>query len=532
MKTLQDLLFSLPFTTVYPLTKIGETPVSYDRLSFDPYSETEAQEMIVYLPFRRPGRDALTEDDMLQLMQMAAVKAVLIYHPEPLPAEEGYQDVYELFEVPVVRLGVPLTEDPAVGAANPNFRLLQDTEQATAALLYERIDALQTATGQPVTLLDETFKVIKGPESDAPDLHGTWAQHLIQSRSRWLQRYYFHPESFVREAAGQTIPLSCFPVYVQEEVKGFVITPLTHTPWYRQLFDYYALLLSLVMQEERKMEEVNGTFKHHFLHDLLYNNFKHEQALRDQARTWGWQLEGPHHLAVIRIQANPEHEQHLPTGWHRETGEALIRRIRQDLKEAIIEWFQGDIILIQEAICAKDGNVRRDRIKTYLHDLLVEAAKKDEQLLAEAGIGKCYPSPTALNKSYQEALMALKLGHEWSKENVVYHIEDLGVLRLLFYLNQDHLTEFSESYLAPLIQADSQGQTAYIHTLKMWIIHDMNVQETAAALHVHPNTLRNRMQKISSLLHVDLYNHEDFVNISIAVKIHTIDFLQTTVKNT
>ncbi|WP_280770645.1 PucR family transcriptional regulator [Salipaludibacillus daqingensis] len=522
MKTLQDFLLSFPFKHVNPITPVGAELINYDSISSKPFDTGTSSDILVYLPYVNENRKRLSDDDVLQIMQLPQVVGVLIYYPRDLPIREQLKEIYELFKVPVVHLTYPLKETVLHEKASSNYRLIQDTHGTTIDELFQRSLSIRTAMAQPVTVMDQNFKSVTRPYE--PEASSDWMQFLIQSRSKWLQLYYFHPERFVYEAGNQSTTLSCYPVYVQEEIRYFLITPKTDVEWYGRLLEYYALLLSLVSQQEEKVDELHLTFKSHFLHDLLYNNFKSEQALLEQAATWGWNLNEPNELVVIRVAAGENSQHLLHEGWRTELFDKLLKRFRQDHPTGMIEPFQNDIVLILRMGLS-------GRLKEYLQKVITRYMEDSEGIIIKAGIGKCYPKTKELNKSYQEAMMALKLGHEWSRENNVFHIEDLGVLRLLFYLNQDHLVEFSSSYLQPLIDSDQQHQTDYLETLKQWIIHDTSVQDTAEAMHFHPNTLRKRLQKVNNLLGVDIYNHEDFVNISIAVKIHTIDFFQTNVKN-
>ncbi|AOM81729.1 PucR family transcriptional regulator [Salisediminibacterium beveridgei] len=529
MKTIQDLLLSFPFKHVHPVTPVGTDIIGFEEISSKPFESESSASILVYLPYINEARERLTEDDVLQIMQLPQVVGILLFHPRELPIKEQLSGIYALFEVPVIHLSYPLKEMTANNKALSTYQLIQDTHNTTMKELFGRSLAVQKAIAQPVTVVDQNFKTVS--EKVESEATSDWVQFLIHSRSKWLQQFYFRPERFVDEAMNQSIPLTCYPVYAHEEIRYYVITPVTEVTWFHDLLAYFAMLLSLVSQQEEKMNELHLTFKNHFLHDLLYNNFKSEQALLDQAATWGWDLSDPHHLAVIRVSTDDSQRHQLDEGWRKELFERLLKRFRQDHSAGLIEVFQDDIVFILRSDCSIEEAYPSDRLRAYLQEMITRYSGKMPQVTMKAGIGKCYPNTKELNKSYQEALMALKLGNEWSREKQVFHIEDLGVLRLLFYLNQDHLVEFSSSYLKPLIDTDRQHQTDYLETLKQWIIHDTNVQETAGAMHFHPNTLRKRLQKINKLLGVDIYNHEDFVNISIAVKIHAIDFFQTNVKD-
>jgi len=77
----------------------------------------------------------------------------------------------------------------------------------------------------------------------------------------------------------------------------------------------------------------------------------------------------------------------------------------------------------------------------------------------------------------------------------------LGVARLLLGANgPDQLAQFVASALGPVTAYDAQRGTSLIETLEAWFGAGGRLKETAAALHVHPNTVTQRLDRIGELL--------------------------------
>lgn len=51
---------------------------------------------------------------------------------------------------------------------------------------------------------------------------------------------------------------------------------------------------------------------------------------------------------------------------------------------------------------------------------------------------------------------------------------------------------------------DEKHHTCYIETLKQFLNNDCNLTQTAQAMHMHRNSVENRLKKIESLFHIDL----------------------------
>ena len=62
--------------------------------------------------------------------------------------------------------------------------------------------------------------------------------------------------------------------------------------------------------------------------------------------------------------------------------------------------------------------------------------------------------------------------------------------------------------VAALREHDETHQTAYLETLAAWLDHPGDPREAAARIHVHPNTLRYRMQRLSDVVDLDLHDPE------------------------
>ncbi|MEW1952737.1 helix-turn-helix domain-containing protein [Terrabacter sp. NPDC080008] len=70
---------------------------------------------------------------------------------------------------------------------------------------------------------------------------------------------------------------------------------------------------------------------------------------------------------------------------------------------------------------------------------------------------------------------------------------------------------WTEELLGPvsvLREHDETHETAYLETLAAWLDHPGDPRAAAAGVHVHPNTLRYRLQRLSDLVELDLHDPE------------------------
>ena len=137
------------------------------------------------------------------------------------------------------------------------------------------------------------------------------------------------------------------------------------------------------------------------------------------------------------------------------------------------------------------------------------------------GAGSVAEDITGLRRSLVQARRACELGRRRGAGTVVSH-DLMGSHSLLLALqDQDVLDAFRESLLAPLEDYDAAQGGALIATLRAFLEAGGRWQETADRLHVHVNTLRNRLARVESLTGRHLDSTPDRVDLWLALQAAT-----------
>ncbi|MEU4232181.1 PucR family transcriptional regulator ligand-binding domain-containing protein [Nonomuraea sp. NPDC026600] len=101
---------------------------------------------------------------------------------------------------------------------------------------------------------------------------------------------------------------------------------------------------------------------------------------------------------------------------------------------------------------------------------------------------------------------------------------ELGTHRLLLgMLDAETTHQFSGELLGAMKDHDARRDGELELTLRTFLDHDGQWGATAAALHVHVNTLRNRLAKITELTGRDVGRTEDRVDLFLALTIDAMD---------
>lgn len=133
--------------------------------------------------------------------------------------------------------------------------------------------------------------------------------------------------------------------------------------------------------------------------------------------------------------------------------------------------------------------------------------------------------PTGIAPAASEALRCARclrrMGHTGGSATV-HSLGQVGLL--LGSESEETLTGFIEESIGPLIAYDMERQSDLIGTLHSYLAHNSSLKTAAAELHVHPNTVLQRLKKISSLLDNEDWRKrpEQRLDLQLALRLHNI----------
>lgn len=137
------------------------------------------------------------------------------------------------------------------------------------------------------------------------------------------------------------------------------------------------------------------------------------------------------------------------------------------------------------------------------------------------GIGSIVDGLSNLAKSYEEAKRTLSYLSKTNRARLLRY-EDLGVNRLFVNHSQHEIEKFVEEIFAPL---RANGKNSPLEqTLLVYMASNRSVNESTKKLHIHFNTLYQRLKKIEDLLNVNFQDYEDVLKLQLA------SFLKETLK--
>ena len=93
---------------------------------------------------------------------------------------------------------------------------------------------------------------------------------------------------------------------------------------------------------------------------------------------------------------------------------------------------------------------------------------------------------------------------------------------LLLERDPSLLSELAERRLAPLTEASPSARGRLLETLEAWLEHHGNVPDVARAIHVHPQTVRYRLNQLRDLFGDDLDDPDARFELMVVTRARTL----------
>jgi purine catabolism regulator len=225
------------------------------------------------------------------------------------------------------------------------------------------------------------------------------------------------------------------------------------------------------------------------LEELISGHTTSAAEIAERAATFGWDLHRPRAVLLASIDPPVSDADLLgPLATIAAAARATLGR------EAIV-WTRTATIA---ALLAPDTDdpVERRRLAEGLRHELNERVRS---VTVSIGVGRRVDSAASLSRSFAEASRAVDVGR-WAKGRHVTEVFDhLGLERLLASTPTEELGEFVRHAIGPLVDHDREHDGDLVETLAVWL-DTRNMAEAARRLHIHYNTMKNRLERVEAVL--------------------------------
>ncbi len=150
---------------------------------------------------------------------------------------------------------------------------------------------------------------------------------------------------------------------------------------------------------------------------------------------------------------------------------------------------------------------------------LVDSIHMEAMIKVRVGYGNVATQIQDIAQSFQEAKMALQVGHVFYAEKDTISYGKLGIGRLIYQLPMSLCNMFIKEVFGDKIPDVLEDEEA-MSTINKFYENNLNISETARQLYVHRNTLVYRLERIEKEIGLDIRKFDDAMTFRIAVMVH------------
>jgi hypothetical protein len=268
----------------------------------------------------------------------------------------------------------------------------------------------------------------------------------------------------------------------------------------QRIFERTALVTALVQLSRRSRAEAENQVRGELLDDLLRNDADGPglDGVVERLRRLGTDLSDPHCVYVVGV--GPQERDRA------RSAAAHLTRTRGGLSGI----FDGQVVLVLPGTDAGDVAPR----------LSIDLAKSIGSPVTVGGAGPSSDIGT-LSTTYREAARCESALRTLGRTGVGAATADLGFVGLVLGDEPD-VPAFVTSVLGPILDYDARRGTDLLTTLAAYFAAGGNLNRTRESLHVHVNTVTQRLERISSLIGPDWQAPHCQLEVQLALRLHHI----------
>jgi len=258
-----------------------------------------------------------------------------------------------------------------------------------------------------------------------------------------------------------------------------------------------ATTVAVLMASERSVAEAELRTRGEFIHALLSSDADETSLLR-RARAIGVDLHAVTTVAVVDAQ---------PVGGT--TAATFAARLAAELGGWSAAHADQVVVLLPADV---------ERVRQTVTRLRGQDGATPTTGLARGGGG-----PHGVRSAHEEARQTTALLLALGRAGSAAASDELGLYRALFSSSgRAGLTTFIQSTVGPLLSYDANHQRDLAGTLETYLQQARHHARTCAALHIHPNTLYQRLDRVTEVLGPRWKEPDRALELQVALRLHRL----------
>ncbi|MER5437124.1 GAF domain-containing protein [Streptomyces sp. NPDC002790] len=270
-----------------------------------------------------------------------------------------------------------------------------------------------------------------------------------------------------------------------------------------------AMVTSLLLLARRSAAEAEQRVRGELLDDLLDGRDRDPRLLRERAERLHADLDAPHVVLAARLESTDGAEQQAAARRRLWSAANHLAATRHGLAAAR----DGGTVLLLPA-----DTTAASELASQVAARLSEAIHDSVTVGASAPVTDPVGTVAAAYAEAQRCLDALRLLGRTGQGAAA---EDFGFLGLLLADSRD-VGGFVARTIGDIVTYDERKGTDLLRTLDAYFASGMSPARTKDALHVHVNTVAQRLERVGRLLGDDWQSPERALEIQLALRLHRL----------
>lgn len=312
------------------------------------------------------------------------------------------------------------------------------------------------------------------------------------------------------------------PIAAHDYIYGYIVVWET----IRKLtdLDYIALeQTSVVAAMERirakEVEQVKLRVRKDFFDDLLSGSIESRNAIRSLSELHGIEFDRRYRCLLVHYGQDGQ-QLNSSQAQFRQKLDRCTSAISRAADEYGLRAFSlprglQTAVLVELGTDLEQEDLQLRSMAQQIVDSLCAPPALDDVLVA---VGKAVDDLSEVHHSFHSAQHGIRMAHTMGLVNSAIFTDDFAVYQLLSqHVDRDVLSQFCEGILGPLVRYDQENETQFVETLDKYFQHNGNISYAAKDMYIHRNTYIYRIEKIKSLLHLDLKNPQKLLELQLAL---------------
>jgi len=400
----------------------------------------------------------------------------------------------------------------------------------THKLAQNIVEKTMSILGKNINIMDQNGVIIgSGDKSRLNQFHEGAAQVIKEGKK--LEIYSKDINHLVGAKPGINLP-------IEHNNKIIGVVGITGEPDEVSPFgEVIKMTVEMMLQQEFLLKELQleQQARENFIHDLISRRIGNNPDLFiTRGQIVGYNILIPRVALIMDIyQFEKTAKQSLQTFKGLKEGEIHLQRLKNDVlktiqrifmdtPQEIVSYTGGDRFVVLKTINLKDSDEILRKKLYRIGKRIKNTISQQMKFKVTIGIGEYHKDIRGISKSFKEATQALDVGTKLEGAGDIYHVDNLGVGKLLAEIKGESQQEFMEKTIySTKNNKERKINETLLETLKAFFDNNLSISKTSQVIYVHRNTLLYRLRRVKEITGLDPKKFDDAVQLRMALKMMT-----------